>query len=204
MMYGAFALGRLSRLRSNLVLLVLAALFPALNAVWPGKPPGHGGLLGPHLSAALFVPWFWMFLVGVLFQRNSVVLRRWLAGRFVYVALAYVLLASFAMRQWQWSLKDSPQPLLFLGLACVTFSAAFSAPALSQRLLRRNDVSYGLYIYHEPVANVLLLTAAASGRAAVILAIAVSLVLAGASWVLIERPALALKRHPLYVHADRG
>jgi len=204
LLYGAVALARLPRPRSNLVLLALAALFLALNEVWPGKEPGYGGALGPQLPAALFVPWFWMFLVGVLFQRNSVVLGRWLAGRFVYVALAYVLLASFALHQWQWSLKDSPQPLLFLGLACVTFSAAFSAPALSQRLLRRNDVSYGFYIYHEPVINVLLLTGAATGRAALILAIVVSLVLACASWVLIERPALALKRHPLYVHADRG
>ena len=39
-------------------------------------------------------------------------------------------------------------PILFIPLAVLTFSFAYSFPMLSQKLLQRNDISYGIYIYH--------------------------------------------------------
>jgi len=204
LLYLWLGLARLPRRRSNLILGGLIAVFLLLRQVWPGTDPGFGGALGPQIPAALFVPWFYMFLVGVLFQRNSAWLKSLLAGRFVYVFIAYCALAVFAARHWQWSLKDAPHPVLFGGLALVTFAAAFSAPTLAQRLLRRNDVSYGLYIYNAPVINVLLLTGILAGRVAEGVALGASLALGYASWVFIEKPALAFKRNPLYSHRTAG
>ena len=82
----------------------------------------------------------------------------------------------------------------------VTFAAAFSAPTLSDRLLRRNDVSYGVYIYHGPVINLLLATGLGAVALRFPLAIALTIALAYGSWRLVEKPALGLKRHPLYQH----
>ena len=200
LMYSYLRLAHIPARRANTILIAATVAFLAISEVWTAKGPGVGGPLGPQIPAALFVPWFYMFLVGVLFQRNSAVLRRYLAGRFVYVFLAYCALALLASRELDWKLGDSPQPVLFFGLALVTFAAAFSAPTLSERLLRRNDVSYGLYIYHLPVAHVFLLTHMLNGHAAVVAALALSIALAYASWRLIEKPALSLKRHPLYDH----
>jgi peptidoglycan/LPS O-acetylase OafA/YrhL len=200
LMYSLLGLARASVRRTNLILLCAIAVFLAISEVWTAKYPGTGGALWPQIPPALFVPWFYMFLVGVFFQRNSAILQHWLAGRFVYAFTAYCALALLTARELHWPLKDSPEPVLFFGLAMVTFAAAFSAPTLSERLLRRNDVSYGLYIYHRPVINVLLLTGAIGGRTGVVIALALSVALAYASWRLIEKPALALKRHPLYRH----
>ncbi len=200
LMYSGLGLARMSARRVNLMLVCLIAFFLAVSEVWIAKKPGMGGALGPQIPPALFVPWFYMFLVGVFFQRNSAVLRRWLAGRFLYVFLAYCAFALVTSHELHWELGDSPEPLLFFGLALVTFAAAFSAPTLSERVLRRNDVSYGLYIYHRPVTNVLVLTGIAGARSGVAIALALSVILAYASWRLIEKPALTLKRHPLYQH----
>jgi peptidoglycan/LPS O-acetylase OafA/YrhL len=77
---------------------------------------------------------------------------------------------------------------------------AFTHPQLSDRLLRRNDISYGVYIYHMPVVN-LLVTLGLVGRAIGFpIVMCVVLVCAGLSWRLVEKPALRWKKHPLYQH----
>ncbi len=200
LMYSFLGLARMPVRRANLILFCAIAAFLAVSEVGTAKIPGMGGAHLPQIPAALFVPYFYMFLVGILFQKNSAILRRWFAGRFVYVFLAYCALALLTTHELHWALNNSPEPLLFFGLALVTFAAAFSAPKLSERLLRKNDVSYGLYIYHHPVINVLVLTGVLGGRAGVATALALSVALAYASWRLIEKPALTLKRHPLYQH----
>jgi peptidoglycan/LPS O-acetylase OafA/YrhL len=198
--YALLRLGHVPLRRANLILLSLIAAFLIASEVWTANAPHMPGGLGRQLFEVSFMPWIYMFLVGVFFQRNSVALQRWLAGRFLYLVLAYVPLAVVAVRELHWPLNNAPQPALFLGLALITFAAAFSAPALSERLLCRNDVSYGLYIYHVPVINVLLMTGAVGGRTGVAVALALSIALAYASWRVVEKPALTLKRHPLYQH----
>jgi peptidoglycan/LPS O-acetylase OafA/YrhL len=198
--YAILGVARAPRWRSNCLLIAAIAVFVFVNQIWTAKNPGMGGALGPQIPAALFIPWLYMFLVGILAQRNSERLRPLLAGRFVYLLLAYSVFAALTSRYLHWKLGDSIQPLIFLGLVLVTFSAAFTAPTLSERLLRRNDGSYGLYIYHRPVMAVLLLTGALAGFAALLVSLVVSIALAYASWGVIEKPALAFKRHPLYVH----
>ena len=200
LMYSCLGLARMPARRANLILVCLIVFFLAVSQVWIAKKPGMGGALGPQIPPALFVPWFYMFLVGVLFQRNAAILSRWLAGRFVYVFLAYCAFALLTSHELHWELGDSPEPVLFLGLALVTFAAAFSAPRLSDLLLRRNDVSYGLYIYHRPVINVLVLTGVLGAHRGVATALLLSVALAYSSWRLIEKPALIFKRHPLYQH----
>ena len=61
---------------------------------------------------------------------------------------------------------------------------------------RRNDVSYGFYIYAWPVQQlVVLVGGAALGMPVYILiTIVVTFALAWLSWVLIERPAMLLAR----------
>ena len=76
----------------------------------------------------------------------------------------------------------------------------FSANSLSDRLLRRNDLSYGVYIYHGPVINFLLAKGLTGGWIGFPLAVLSTLGLSYASWRLVEKPALNLKRHPLYQH----
>lgn len=64
------------------------------------------------------------------------------------------------------------------------------------RLTQRHDISYGVYIYHWPVEQTLLLEIPGIGFAALFtLALAIVLPIAVASWRFVEEPALRLKSH---------
>ncbi len=67
---------------------------------------------------------------------------------------------------------------------------------------RRGDYSYGLYIYAFPVQQVVIMTwPMLDPRLVFAIALPVTLVIAIASWHVIERPALAWKPHPRVVPA---
>jgi len=204
LLYKACGLLRASRRRSNWILGVAVGLTLFVSEMWTEKNPatGAGGPIWPQIPPALFLPWVYMFLAGILAQRNCAMLCRWVAGpgRLAGLLPAYVAFAAVTHRYLHWALNDAVHPLLFLGLVLVTVSAAFTVPTLSERVLRRNDVSYGLYIYHQPVINVLWLRGLFAGGAAMVAMLLFSLALAFASWTLIEKRALALKRHSLYAH----
>jgi peptidoglycan/LPS O-acetylase OafA/YrhL len=137
----------------------------------------------------------------VLLQRNFDLARKVLGGRFVPAVLLYGVLGLIAARELHWRFNNDLNPVVFTALAVVTFAAAFTAPSVADRVLRRNDLSYGLYLYHAPVINLLLYTQAVTGLLGVFATLTASLALAAGSWWLIERPALALRRHPAYSHS---
>jgi peptidoglycan/LPS O-acetylase OafA/YrhL len=200
LMYSILRWERLSRSRFNLILGGLILGFMIVNQVYMHAAEYHSRPLWYKFLGVSFAPWFYMFLTGVLFQRNFGEIQRWLGGRFIPVVGAYCALALMASRIFGWDFGNSLNPLLFIALGVVTFTAAFSYSSLSDRLLRRNDLSYGVYIYHAPVINVLLATGVSASWIGFPLAIATTFGLAYLSWCFVEKPALNLKRHPLYQH----
>ena len=200
LMYGLLRWQERSRRRFNLLLGGLILGFMIANQGFMHAAAFHSRPFWYKLAGVSFAPWFYMFLIGVFFQRNFEVLRRWLAGRFILVFVVYCAIGLIASNVFRWGFGNTLNPLLFIALSVLTFSAAFSANTLSDRLLRRNDVSYGVYIYHEPVINLLLATGLGARWASFPIAIALTIGLSYASWRLVEKPALSLKRHPLYQH----
>jgi len=87
---------------------------------------------------------------------------------------------------------------MFCLLGLVVFSIAYSAPNMSRKILGGNDISYGVYIYHMPIINVLIFIGAIGHIAYVVLATVLILSAALLSWQMVERPALAMKRHAFF------
>jgi peptidoglycan/LPS O-acetylase OafA/YrhL len=79
-------------------------------------------------------------------------------------------------------------------LAWLVFKAAFSAPGLSEALLHKNDFSYGIYIYHMPIVNFMLYKGMGGTYGYLGMALALTLGMAILSWLLVEKPALRLKK----------
>ncbi len=71
---------------------------------------------------------------------------------------------------------------------------AYGIPPLAHRLLQDRDLSYGIYIYAFPVQQTIIhLWPSVTPLQIIAVALPITLVLAAASWFLIERPALRSK-----------
>ena len=191
-----YAALRLRQRRGDIPLLCVLAGSLALHFVYcrpsllPAPPP-HTFLVETA------VPYLWIFLVGVLMQRHWTALRGWLAGRAHWWLLGYLLLCVVAKRLHIYVGSADISPLFLLPLAGLVLSCAISLPSLSDQLLRHNDISYGTYIYHALVLNLMLLFAVQGDFLSAVAALAISLGLGAASWWFVERPFLGRKRKSL-------
>jgi peptidoglycan/LPS O-acetylase OafA/YrhL len=188
---------------ANQLLFACMALFWVCNLLYV-TDSAHRAHAWYKLLGVTFVPWLYMFLVGVFFQRNCERLVPWMQGRWVLTLLAYCVLAWLGNSCLRLNLGNTLSLPLFLGLALTTFAAAFTRPQVSEHLLRRNDISYGVYIYHMPSVNLLVALGLMGSAIGFPLALAVTAVCASLSWFLVEKPALRWKRHPLYAHSRSG
>jgi peptidoglycan/LPS O-acetylase OafA/YrhL len=73
---------------------------------------------------------------------------------------------------------------------------AYTAPRLGDLILRHQDVSYGVYIYHGLILNLVIASAVHFGLGAYVVLVACTIAVAFLSWRLIERPCLQLKSRP--------
>jgi len=186
----------LKRNKRDGLLVILTLAFVGLNQLyWMAGPEDHPSV-ALKLAGVFFAPWFYMFLCGMLAQRHFEQLHALLAGRALWAGATYVVLATLARANFNVGLSNDIHPLLFVVLAAFVFSLAYSAPTLSDRLLQRQDISYGIYIYHMPFVNVLLFMGM-KGQSALGITLTASVLVAAVSWRLIERPCLALKRYSM-------
>ncbi len=193
-----------------LLLPLLAAVAKRRSAVWLGYLATAAALMilspaigGPQpflvkLLGVSLIPWLFYFLTGcvcrLLYERRPELFDE----KFLIWAAAYASWISIGIF-FGISEKTARDfnVLTVILLAMLTISAAFSRPGLSSALLRGNDISYGVYLYHIPIIN-LLLFLHLTGTPAFLLLLAAAIAAATLSWRLIERPALALKSYSLF------
>lgn len=98
---------------------------------------------------------------------------------------------------WGVPLGNDIPPYLVPLIGMVVLSLAYSKPTIGRRLLRGQDISYGLYDYHMPILNVFLYPGNVGSLVWVAMSLSASIACAGASWVMIERPFLGRKKTAL-------
>lgn len=198
-----FALG-LARRQGNGGLLFLTAVSIAINRYFAALGGPQAESLAIKLLGVTLAPYLYMFLLGVLLQRNFSYLGPYLVGRAAIWTALYIaaVAANFALGLPFGG--NNLQPVLMLLLAGMVVSWAFTFPTLSERLLTGNDISYGIYIYHIVVVNILVSQGATGSLWWVGVALLVTLAAAWLSWVAVERTVLAMKRNPLHPVAVSG
>lgn len=141
------------------------------------------------------IPYFWMFGIGMLFRLWLPSISRWrLAIPSLLIAvLICAYLHGFSQPEW----KANPSlvtTIQTICLCCVSILVGLS-PIFRSKWLARNDMSYGLYLYHMLLVAALI-NVPHSDRASWLLIMVLSgSILAGfLSWHLIERPAMAMVR----------
>jgi len=192
---------RVFRLRERSGIVALAALAAASIAA-QYTFLAFSGTASEALPVKLFgvtlAPYLWMFLIGVLLQRNFECFAPWLQGKAILWLAAFALFVALEKSLGITVATNTPNPVPMAVLGCAVIASAYTAPRLGNSLLRGNDISYGLYIYHAVVLNAFVASGARGSWSALGAVLGCSLAAALASWVLIERPALRLKRNALH------
>lgn len=158
---------------------------------------GERVTMSEKLLAVSLIPYLFFFLVGVatrlIYERYPAVFRG-KAALWAAVYTAWVGLSLFLGLRG--SVGNQLSVAAILLLAALMVSLAFTRPDASARFLRHNDISYGVYIYHMPVINVLVF-GGITGTRGFVAALLATVILAILSWRLVEKPALTLKNYSL-------
>lgn len=182
---------------ANVKLLILITFFLVFNRIFVHFAPEYQHHNVYKLVGVSFIPWFYMFLVGMFFQRNFEFFFKLVAGKFIWLFIGYYIAAVILKEKFKFVYFNEISPVLFVTMALLVFSAAFSWRNLSGVLLRHNDISYGVYLYHMPVVNFFIYYGFIVYFKYNLLVILVTFCIAFISWKIIEKPALSLKKHPL-------
>lgn len=185
------------KLTNNKLLLILILVFMVLSRIILHF---HYDEMIYKLLNVSFVPWLYMFLIGIFVQENFETINKLFKDNIlikvfllVCVYLAIVFLAQFLEYR---VFGNAMHPLLFLPLAMLVFSLAY-LPIRFTEWIKRNDLSYGVYIYHMPIVNLFLYMNYIENTSYYFIVIVFTFLFAFLSWKYIESLALALKKHPL-------
>jgi peptidoglycan/LPS O-acetylase OafA/YrhL len=136
-----------------------------------------------------FIPNFFLFLSGALAYRLSLWAHPAIYGKALFWFCAVALFAQFV------SINSVTQIIWYLLLAGFTLSAAYTCVG-AQKFLHGQDISYGVYIYHGLILNLLVEFGCKSNPLFVGVVLINSYVVAFLSWHLVERPCLKFKFKP--------
>jgi peptidoglycan/LPS O-acetylase OafA/YrhL len=201
-----FLMARLTERRRTLALIAMIAIFVVPNVVFQRLMLDRASAetLALKLAHVTFVPWLYMFLLGVLAQRNFGWTHRLVRGRAAPIVAAYAAISYVAVHFFDLPTGNEIHPALFPLLAVTVLSVAYTAPTLCDRLLHRNDISYGVYIYHMPIINIMLYFGLISSFGWAAAAMIATVATAACSWFIVERPAIRRKKRPLVSLAVAG
>lgn len=143
---------------------------------------------GVKLLRYTFIPRFYLFMFGVALQRLQVYRSNIVRGKAPYWLAAYAMLNFVVPQVGLIYVADE----LVLGLTVMAI--AYTVPQTADRVLRGNDISYGVYLYHGLLINVAVQLGLPTGPWSIPAMLAAAIGVATASWLMIERPAMRLRR----------
>ncbi|MBL8855614.1 MAG: acyltransferase [Planctomycetaceae bacterium] len=188
--YWALGLRNAKRNSELLGLILVFLLFAVLYAeLLPRILPG----IALKFVGVTMLPYFWMFLLGVIAQRNWAAISPYIENRLPFWVLAYIVSVFIFSNLGMTATGNGQFPILTLVLAGLVLSVAFSFRGVSEYVLRGNDISYGVYIYHMVVINFVLSYGVGREWTSLLLVLLVTVALAIVSWTQVERIALRLK-----------
>jgi len=170
------------------------AFFVAMNVLYHSLP---ADAMTTKLAMVTFLPWFYMFMVGAWVSTRPDMVDKirkmpWIACFAIFGAgIALSLILGLAV------VGEGISPLAYPGLALLVIKCAYSRPDLSDKLLKRNDISYGVYIYHMLAVNVAVELNLLRSWPVLVAVLLATFSVAFLSWRLVERPALAAKKRTL-------
>ncbi len=151
------------------------------------------------LGSVFVLPYLYYFLIGVFFKKYWAIVSPFFIDKFWKWLLAYLLFIGIFQYIFEFNISHywitSPIKILAdILLAGLTLSFSFSFLGLGDKILRGNDISYGLYIYHMLVVNFLVHRGLFGKEIYLLIVIIVTIILSSISWLFVEKEALKSKQ----------
>lgn len=185
----------LGRLKKNVVLKIIFIILAAGTYVFHNIALNlYKDNLYYKLFSVTVIPYLFDFMLGVILQVNFFRIKGLIANKFLIWLLGYIVWVVFAN---YWGLRivgNHINPVSVLILAFLVLSFAYTRPDFGT-ILRGKDFSYGVYIYHMVVFNVLVQCNWVGSYLYLYVGIGSTFILAILSWYFVEKPALKLKNH---------
>ncbi|RZL44561.1 MAG: acyltransferase, partial [Pedobacter sp.] len=182
----------------TMVIIAIFLVFLALTFIIKSEAnyASSGETLFQKIIRYTFIPNIYLFLFGVVMQRLKIFQSNYIYGKGLlwitaYLAFVYLIPSNTIAEMVK---------LLFLGI--ITISLAYSAPTLSKKLLRGNDISYGMYIYHGLVLGFVAHFKLFGNINYVLLIFLTTTLLAVLSWLFVEKPFMRKKKKSIHKIID--
>ena len=144
------------------------------------------------------LPYLYYFGIGIASFFYYEKIRKYVESKFIYWFAAYVLIIGlssyFNFNIYSYSVESPMSLVADFVLAFLILSAAYTAPQLSEKFLKGNDISYGVYIYHMLVVNFFVQRGIVGDSWYLAFVYAITVIVAFLSWKLVEKPALKMKK----------
>jgi len=166
--------------------------------LWQSHPDWFASESNPPIWFKFFIvsllPWLPWFTMGIVWYRFWARVPKG-TGWFLASVAAYVVL-SYGLSNPQWEKVEAYHLLYAIPLSYATVWIGHHAFAKLRDLSKLGDLSYGVYVWHMVVINAMLYVGWSQSwpkQALVPVALVLTLLVAGLSWWLIEKPALSRK-----------
>lgn len=183
-------------------LLVVMFVLMVVNQVYIGLK-GYEDGLAIKLFGVTVLPYLYIFMAGAILQRNFSLVRRYLAGKVVHWLVIYLFSAAlFSYLGFNFK-GNYLNPVSVILISILIISFAYSNTLKLSDVLRGNDISYGVYIYHMVFVNIAIHFNIFEPGVNFFLVLLLTMLMAFISWRLIEKPVLALKKYSARITSDK-
>lgn len=145
------------------------------------------------LLGVTVLPYLYIFIVGIVLQRNLEMIKKYLVDRALVWLFFYLCASALFSYMGLTNAGNNINPVLAILIAFLTLSFALTGTAKLSGLLKDNDISYGVYIYHMVFVNLLIHLNAFPSAINFLIMLVCTVLMALMSWRFVEKPALSLK-----------
>lgn len=147
-------------------------------------------------SVSIFYYLFY-FLFGVVFYMYWEKISKFFENKLVWWLAVYLAGYYFIGNQLNinfYKIDQFEKVIFFALLSCVILSFAFSYTNLSNKILRGNDLSYGIYIYHMVIGDFFYQYHTIDKNSSKIWVFVLTMIAAYLSWIFVEKKVIKLKK----------
>ena len=145
-----------------------------------------------------FLPWLYMFLWGCYLESNKKLQKKIISYNIFIIIFILIILNYYSAQLNIFRGGTNPlNPVEFFFLSIIIFKIAYIKIKIPENFLNKNDISYGVYLYHMPIVNFFIYKNLKETYSVLVLCLILTLSFALISWKIIEKPFLNLKKTSL-------